>query len=146
MKHAVKEGGSLLPRGYTSKGAIRNSSLVLCVSSLMSIWFERLCSLSASDGRRGFGFTGFQIRLFNSWGKEGLVWDLLPFSRYKRAVMKIYEPSLQGMGVSVQANVMACLLFLPHPLHHATTWWSTENDAFPWKSVGHWLGNIELKV
>lgn len=98
-----------------------NSSLVLCVSSLMSVWFERLCSLSASDGRLAFGFTGFPIRLFNSWGKEGLVWDLLLFSRYKRAVMKIYEPSLQGMGVSIQANVLACLLFLPHPLHHATT-------------------------
>lgn len=61
------------------------------------------------------------------------------FSRHKWAVMKRYEPSLQGMGVSTQADVMACLHLLPHPLCRAITWWNAENDAFPWKSTAYWL-------
>lgn len=63
-------------------------------------------------------------------GAKNTALDLSLLSRYKRAVMKIYESSLQGMGVSIRANVTACLLFSYHLLCHDKTqsWWSLENQ------------------
>lgn len=144
-----KQVDACLPKatglGVTFKGSY-NVQLISVVSKFSRTFLsERLCSLSTCDGRRGLGFTKF---LSDCWGQRELRLDLLFFSRYKWAAMKIYEPSLQGMGVSIPANVMACLLFSHHPLCHATAeaWWSTENEAFCWKSMGNWLGNWELRV
>lgn len=68
-----------------------------------------------------FGFHKFpKLPSQTAGGKKHGV-DLSLLSRYKRAVMKIYESSLQGMGVSIRANVTACLLFLYHLPCHDTT-------------------------
>lgn len=134
--------------GVTFKGS-HNVQLIslVCQFSHTSL-SERLCSLSTCGGRRGLGFTSSPNGLSDCWGQRELGVDLLLFSRYKWAAMKIYELLLQGMGVSIPANVMACLLFSHHPLCHATaeSWWSTENEAFHWKSIGNWFGNWELRV
>lgn len=123
-------------------------SLVLCKFSRIFFVWKALFSLSVSDGRRGLSFTSSQNCLSDRWGQRELCVDLLLFSRCQQAVIKIYEPSLQGMGVYIQANVAACPLLLYHPVRRATaeSRWSPEKQAFSWKSIGNWLGNWELRL
>lgn len=96
--------------------------------------FERLCPPLMEDAV--WFSQDAETSLQPPGGKRGL--GVYLFSRYRWAVMEICASLLQGMGVSVQADVMACLQFLPHPLYHVTTW-SAENDAFSSKSIWHWL-------
>lgn len=56
---------------------------------------------------------------FQTAGREFGV-DLL-FSRYTKMSCDENKPLLQGMGASVPANVMACLLFLHRTLFHVRT-------------------------
>lgn len=103
--------------GVKIKGC-RNQQLISALRELSYFCFA-LCSLSISDDRRGFWFQRLsKLPLFKLlMGEEKKIRlgvDLLLLSRYKRAVMKIYEPHhpRRAKGVSIGANVVACLLFL----------------------------------